>query len=98
VSVTCLRVPAMVVSLVAYPSLYKMKDGTARVVSQFDFGGSRSGSCAPMFVLVKPKLAFVALQIAALAAVFVWIGGPGPYFAVLLAMVAWRYFLWGDRD
>jgi hypothetical protein len=51
-----------------------------------------------MFVLVKPKLALVALQIVALAAVFLWIGGPGPYFAVLLAMVAWRYFLWGDRD
>jgi hypothetical protein len=44
------------------------------------------------------KLALFALQIVVLAAVFVWIGGPGPYFAVGLAMVAWRYFLWGNRD
>jgi hypothetical protein len=59
---------------------------------------SRSGSCGPIVVLMKHKLALVAFQIAVLAAVFVWIGGPGPYFAVGLAMVAWRYFLWGDRD
>jgi hypothetical protein len=47
---------------------------------------------------VKFKLAWVALQIVALAAVLVWIGGPGPYFAVGLAMVAWRYYLWRDRE
>jgi hypothetical protein len=49
-------------------------------------------------VLVKLKLALVALQIVALAVVFVWIGAPGPYFAIGLAMVAWRYFLRGNRD
>jgi hypothetical protein len=48
-------------------------------------------------VWVKPKLALLALQLVALAAVLVWIGGPGPYFAVGLAVAAWRYFLWG-RD
>jgi hypothetical protein len=49
-------------------------------------------------VLVKPKLALIALQIVALAAVFAWVDGPGPYFAVGLAVVAWRYLLRGDRD
>jgi hypothetical protein len=46
-----------------------------------------------MLVSVKLGLALLVLQIVALVAVFVWIGGPGAYFAVGLAMVAWRYFL-----
>jgi hypothetical protein len=47
---------------------------------------------------VKLKLAVLALQLVALAAVFVWIGGPTPYLALVLAMGAWRYFLWSGRD
>jgi hypothetical protein len=46
---------------------------------------------------VKSKLALIALQLAAVVAVFIWIGGPGPSFGVLLAMGAWRYFLWGNQ-
>jgi hypothetical protein len=43
---------------------------------------------------VKRNPALIALEVVALVAVFVWVGGPGRFFAVGLAMVAWRYFLW----
>jgi hypothetical protein len=29
--------------------------------------------------------------------VLVWLGGPGPFFGLLVASIAWHYFLW-DRD
>jgi hypothetical protein len=47
---------------------------------------------------VAPKLALIALQIVAVVAVFLWTGAPGASFAGVLAMGAWRYFLWEDRD
>jgi hypothetical protein len=50
-----------------------------------------------MLIWMKLKLAAVILQLLALVAVFVWIGGPGPDTGVLLAMAAWRYYLWEDR-
>lgn len=45
---------------------------------------------------VKSKAVLLVLQILALVAVFVWLGGPGRFIAVGLAAIAWRYFLWRD--
>ena len=53
--------------------------------------------CADV-VPVRLKLISAVLLVAALAAFFVWVGGPGPYFGVGLAVAAWRYFLWEGRD
>jgi hypothetical protein len=47
---------------------------------------------------VKRKLALTALQVVAVAAVFIWLGGPGRFFVVGLAVIAWRYFIWGDES
>jgi len=40
------------------------------------------------------QLAFLALQLAALVAVFVWLGGGGRFAGLLVASVAARWFLW----
>jgi hypothetical protein len=48
-----------------------------------------------MLPLMNRKLASVALQLAALVAVFVWLGPPGPFFGLLVASVVARHFLWG---
>jgi hypothetical protein len=46
----------------------------------------------------RAKLVWNVLLILALAAVLVWTGGPGRFFAVGLAVAAWRYFLWEGDD
>ena len=61
--------------------------GARRLLVTCDAGGSNGYRCR----LWKD-------QLAALAAIFVWIGGPTPYLALVLAMCAWRYFLWSGRD
>ena len=43
--------------------------------------------------LVNRKVASIALQLAALVAVLVWLGRPGPFFGLLVASVAVRYWL-----
>jgi hypothetical protein len=49
-------------------------------------------------VSVRRKLVLIALQVVAVAAVFVLLGGPGRFLAVGLAAIAWRYFIWGDES
>jgi hypothetical protein len=70
----------------------------SRVASTGRASGLTTGAAGADAVWVMAKLALVALSIVALAAVFVWVGGPGRFAAVGLAMAAWRYFLWGDGD
>src|SRR5271165_1247965 len=59
---------------------------------------SCSGPRAPMFSLVKLRLASIALQVLALVAVLVWFGGPGPFFGLLVARILWWRYLVNDGD
>jgi hypothetical protein len=42
------------------------------------------------------RLTVIALQVAALVAVLIWIG-PGPFEGVSVAFVLWQWLLWDDR-